>query len=261
MPDVQAFFKNLSAASLQTLIETVLTLVVGYVLIKIAMRMIKHLFAKTKLDGVIQKLLMDILRAVMYFVLLTMCMGKLGIPPTSLITLLGVFGLAISLAMQDSLANFAGGISVVASKPFKQGDYIELGAVQGTVRSIGFIHTTLQTADNKRIFVPNSQMSKEKIINCTAEPQRRLEITLLISYKDDVEAARNIILGELARDARILKNQEPFVKVWQLLPATVEIMVRAWVMGDDLLEAKCDLLERIKTALQQNGFGTPYNTL
>lgn len=135
---------------------------------------------------------------------------------------------------------------------------MELWGVEGTVQLIGFIHTTLTTIDNKLIYVPNGQLSKDKIINYSAEGRRQLEMTVGIGYEDDSAAARQLIEQVVSADPRIDKTEPVFVKVWELGDNAVILRIRAWVPGGDMVPARCDLYEVIKDALQKNGFHIPY---
>ena len=142
-------FDTLSRLSIDTLLRGAILILVGYVLIRLILKLVRRALNRTNLDAHISHTLITACRLVLYFILLTMVMGQLGISSTSLVTLLGVFGLALSLALQDTLSNIAGGLFVLYTKPFKVGDYVELWGVEGTVQLIGFIHTTLTTIDNK----------------------------------------------------------------------------------------------------------------
>ncbi len=258
MTNLEPLFKTLSRLSIDTLLRGAILILVGYVLIRLILKLVRRALNRTSLDAHIAHTLITACRLVLYFILITMVMGQLGISSTSLVTLLGVFGLALSLALQDTLSNIAGGLFVLYTKPFKVGDYVELWGVEGTVQLIGFIHTTLTTIDNKLIYVPNGQLSKDKIINYSAEGRRQLEMTVGIGYEDDSAAARKLIEQVVSADPRIDKTEPIFVKVWELGDNAVILRVRAWVPGGDMIPARCDLYEAIKDALQKNGFHIPY---
>ncbi|WP_458863351.1 mechanosensitive ion channel family protein [Acidaminobacterium chupaoyuni] len=261
MTQVQDFFTKLSHMSIRSLLLAALTVVLGYIAIKLVTKVLKKALNKTSLDGSITHLLITLTKLILYYMLLTICMSQLGISPTSLITLLGVFGLAISLSLQDSLSNMAGGILVLTAKPFSLGDYVEVGAVQGTVARIGLNHTILNTVDNKRIYIPNGALSKATIINYSAEGRRQAELTFSIGYQDDSVAARALILQIVAADERTERGTEPFVKVWALKESSVDILVRVWCDAADMISLRCDLYEKVKIALTENGFHIPYPQL
>ena len=258
MTSLEPLFKTLSRLSLDTLLRGILLILAGYVLIRLVLKLAGRALGRTSLDAHISHTLLTACRLVLYFILLTMVMGQLGISSTSLVTLLGVFGLALSLALQDTLSNIAGGLFLLYTKPFKPGDYVELWGEEGTVQLIGFIHTTLATVDNKLIYVPNGQLSKDKIINYSAQGRRQMEMTVGIGYEDDSAAARKLIQQVLSADPRVEKEEPPFVKVWELGDNAVILRIRAWVSAGEMIAARCDLYEAIKDALQQNGFHIPY---
>lgn len=255
---MESFLSKLSSVSLHALLRAGLVLLVGYIAVRLVTNLVHRALGRTSLDRSICNLLTNVCRLVLYFILLTICMGQLGISSTSLVTLLGVFGLALSLALQDTLSNMAGGIFVLYTKPFKIGDYIEVCGVEGTVQMIGFIHTTLATVDNKLIYVPNGQLSKDKIVNYSAEGRRQLEMEIGVGYEDDSATARKLIRDVVASDPRIEEGAPIFVKVWGLGASAVNIKVRAWVPGADMIETRCDLYEAVKDALLMNGFHIPY---
>ncbi len=255
---LQPFLERLSSMSIDTLIRTALVALVGYVLVRVVVALIRRALNRTSLDHAISRSLVALCRLILYFILFTICMGQLGISSTSLVTLLGVFGLALSLALQDTLSNIAGGLFVLTTKPYKVGDYVEACGMEGTVQYIGFIHTILTTIDNKTIYLPNGPVSKDEIVNYSTQGRRQLELNIGIGYEDDSAAARALIAQVVQADPRVEKGAPPFVKVWELGPSAVQIKVRAWTSAADMIDARCDLYEAVKTALQQNGFHIPY---
>ncbi len=255
---LQPFLERLSSMSIDTLIRTALVALVGYVLVRVVVALIRQALNRTSLDHAISRSLVTLCRLILYFILFTICMGQLGISSTSLVTLLGVFGLALSLALQDTLSNIAGGLFVLTTKPYKVGDYVEACGMEGTVQYIGFIHTILTTIDNKTIYLPNGPVSKDEIVNYSTQGRRQLELNIGIGYEDDSAAARALIAQVVQADPRVEKGAPPFVKVWELGPSAVQIKVRAWTSAADMIDARCDLYEAVKTALQQNGFHIPY---
>lgn len=256
--EMQSFINRLSRLSAETLIRAALAALLGYLLIRLALRLLSRALGRGALEPSLTHTLLTVCRLVLYFVLITVIMGQLGIPSSSFVTLLGVFGLALSLAMQDTLANIAGGIFVLYTKPFKAGDYVELCGAEGTVRLIGFIHTTLATVDNKLIYVPNGQLSKGNIVNYSAEGKRQLELTIGVGYQDDTAAVRQLIQDVIAADPRVDQSRPIFMKVWELADSAVTIRARAWTAGPDMIETRCDLYEAVKDALLMNGFHIPY---
>lgn len=253
----------LSKLNLNTVLAAVVIFLAGYALIKWACRLLSRLLERNpKMDPSIRAIVVNVLRILLLFLLALTCADKLGLPTDSIITLLGTFGLAFSLAMQNSLSNLAGGLFILGSKPFETGDYVEVAGVEGTVSQIGFIHTALTTVDNKTIHVPNSTITGSVITNYSQCETRRVDLTIPVPYSCPLEQARAEIEAVIARDERILSEPAaPFVRVWELEPSAVKIMVRVWVAAGDYWEVRSRLLEDIKARLEQAGMPIPAQRL
>lgn len=253
----------LSKLNLNTVLAAVVIFLAGYALIKWACRLLSRLLERNpKMDPSIRAIVVNVLRILLLFLLVLTCADKLGLPTDSIITLLGTFGLAFSLAMQNSLSNLAGGLFILGSKPFETGDYVEVAGVEGTVSQIGFIHTALTTVDNKTIHVPNSTITGSVITNYSQCETRRVDLTIPVPYSCPLEQARAEIEAVIARDERILSEPAaPFVRVWELEPSAVKIMVRVWVAAGDYWEVRSRLLEDIKARLEQAGMPIPAQRL
>jgi small conductance mechanosensitive channel len=184
--------------------------------------------------------------------------SALGVPTTNFLAIVGAAGLAIGLALKDSLANFSSGVMLVFFRPFKVGDFVAAAGVSGTVDTIGMFSTVVKTPDNVVITVPNSLIYAGTISNFTAEPTRRMELAVWISYEDSIATALEAI-RELARaDKRVLATPAPEVVVNELGPQGVGLVIRVWSAVADLGAVRSELLERVKTTLEQRGFRIPY---
>jgi len=257
-----AWLSALSKLNLHSILAALVILLVGYVLVKWACKLLDKLLSRNgKLDASIRSILVNVVRILLLFLLLLTCADKLGLPTDSIITLLGTFGLAFSLAMQSSLSNLAGGLFILGSKPFETGDYVSVAGAEGTVTQIGFIHTALTTVDNKVIHVPNSTITGSVVTNFSSS-QRRVDLTIPVSYNCSLDQAKKVIEGVIARDSRALQEPEaPFVRVWNLGGSAVELMVRVWCDGADYWELRSWLLENIKVQLDREGISIPYSQL
>ena len=257
------WWNALTNLNLNTLLAAVVIFLIGYMLIKWVCKLADKLLARTnKLDPSIRSIAVNAGRILLLFLLLLTCADKLGLPTTSIITLLGTFGLAFSLAMQNSLSNLAGGLFILGSKPFETGDYISLPGAEGTVTQIGFIHTLLTTVDNKQIHVPNSTITGSVVTNFSQCQTRRVDLTIPVSYDCSLEQAKQVIDRVIARDGRALQQPDaPFVRVWNLGTSAVEIMVRVWCNAGDYWELRSWLLENIKNELDKEGIVIPYSQL
>lgn len=260
---ISVWLAALAGLNLPTILAAVVIFLIGYVLIKWAAKLLDKLLERNnKLDSSIRAIIVNVCRILLLFLLILTCADKLGLPTDSIITLLGTFGLAFSLAMQNSLSNLAGGLFILGSKPFETGDYVSVAGAEGTVSQIGFIHTALTTVDNKVIHVPNSTITGSVVTNFSQCATRRVDITIPVSYDCSLEQAKSVIEGVIAADSRVLREPDaPFVRVWNLGASAVEIMVRVWCSGSDYWELRSSLLENIKNRLDKEGINIPYSQL
>ena len=224
------FFHNLN---LRTLLTIGLLIVACLVVMKIVLRLLDRTFRRLELERGLCTFLHAALRVVLWLVTVCIVLGYIGVPMTSLVALVGVIGLAVSLAIQGTLSNLAGGIQVLVSKPFKAGDYVEAGGVSGTVKEVGLAYTKLATVDNKVISVPNGQISGEKIINYTTADQRRVDLTFNASYDDPPQKVIEAIRQVVGAHPRALFTPEPFIRVNAYKDSSVEYVVRVWCATAD----------------------------
>ena len=202
------------------------------------------------------------LRSLVYMTLLVIvaltAVAPLGVEPSNFLVILGAAGLAIGLALKDSLANFSAGVMLVFFRPFRVGDYIEAGGTAGTVDAIAIFNTTLKTPDNRVIIVPNSLIYAGTITNFSALATRRIDLVFGIAYDDNVVKAKEIIKSVLDADQRILEDPAPTVMMLELADSSVNFAVRPWVQSGDYWAVRGDLLENVKKALEDNGLSIPY---
>ena len=193
----------------------------------------------------------------MVFVVMA-ALGQVGIQTTSFLAVLGAAGLAIGLALQGSLANFAAGFLLIIFRPFKVGDVIEAAGVTGKVDLIQIFTTTLKTADNKTIIVPNAKLGNDNIINYSTQETRRVDLVVGVSYDADIKETRDILQSIIEKDERVLKNPEPLIVVGELADSSVNFFVRVWVKSADYWGVFYDANEAIKLRLDEAGIGIPY---
>lgn len=210
----------------------------------------------------VDKTLSQFLRNLTYMVLLVFivltAISALGVPTTNFLAILGAAGLAVGLALKDSLSNFSSGVMLVFFRPFKVGDYVEAGGVAGTVSAVRIFSTIIKTPDNRVITVPNSMIYGDTITNFSAESTRRVDLVFGIGYDDNVERAKELIAETLDADNRILKDPAPAMMLLELADSSVNLAVRPWVESADYWAVRGDLLERVKQALENNGLSIPY---
>lgn len=206
--------------------------------------------------------LIQFLRSIVYMTLLVVvalaAVSQLGVDTTSFFAILGAAGLAVGLALKDSLSNFSAGTMLVFFRPFKVGDYVDAGGVAGTVDGISIFNTVLKTPDNRVITVPNSQIYGGTITNFSAMDTRRIDLVFGVGYADNVERAKEIMMGILEADERILKDPAPQVMMLELADSSVNFAVRPWVASGDYWAVRADVLEKTKKALEDAGLSIPY---
>ncbi|MBC8570133.1 mechanosensitive ion channel family protein [Zongyangia hominis] len=256
-------FSNKVVDYLPTLIYAVIVFIVGYIIVKILMKLIARGLKKSRLDITLHGFIRSILHVTLLTLLLITVASTLGIPVTTFVTILGAAGLAVSLALQDSLKNLAGGMLILFTRPFTIGDYVEVEAqgVSGTVCEIGLVYTRLNTPDNKRIFVPNGQISNAKIINYSAEDHRRLDLTFSIGYDCDLEKAKDILRRVVEENPLALKEPEPVIRVCAHSASSIDIACRVWVDSDKYWDLNFDLYEAVKKEFDKNHIEIPFNQI
>lgn len=207
-------------------------------------------------------ILVSFLRNIVYFGLLIVVViaayAQAGFNPASLLAVLGAAGLAIALALKDSLSNFASGVMLILLRPFKAGDYVQIAGLEGTIEQVRVFQTQMRTIDNRVIVLPNSQITTAPIVNFTARPTRRLDLVVGVGYDDDLSAARAALLGVAAASDRVLKEPGADVLVSGLGESSINLTLRAWVATSDVLVAKSELLEGIHRELRERGLSIPF---
>ena len=243
------------------LLLAIVILVVGLMLIKWVEKLVKKILLKSRIDETAHKLIVQIVSISLKVLVFLMTASQLGIDTASLVTLLGAVGLAVSLAVKDSLGNLAGGFLVLFSKPFVKGDFIETNAVSGTVHNITLFYTTLKTPDNKKIFIPNGEISTAKIFNYSAEETRRLDLIYSIGYNDDILQAKQILREITEGTPLALKEPAPEFLVAEHRSSAVNLAVRIWVKTEDYWALNFYMNEQVKLAFDKAGITIPYNQL
>lgn len=253
MPALGRFFLHLLGAGLLIL--------VGIRLIKWVGKLARRSFERLNMQPALSRFLSSCLSALLYGILIFAAADMIGISSASIIALLGSAGIAIGLALQGSLSNFAGGVLILLVKPFVIGDYIVCESGEGTVTGIGIIYTTLLTIDNQKVVLPNAALSNSPLTNMTASERRRLIISVCIGYDADLKQAKEILQRLFTADRRILENEGIEVYVDSLSENGVVLKARGWTKTDDYWQAKWDLTEQIKLAFDEAGIVIPYQRL
>ena len=240
------------------LVVALIILVIGVKLIKKLKRWIKDSPKLDKLDVGLRSFLASFSNILLYIMLVITLASILGIPATSFITLLASCGVAIGLALQGALSNFAGGLMLLIFKPFKVGDYVQVATEEGKVLEISVVYTVILTADNKRITVPNGSLTNAVIINYSAEELRRVDMTFTTAYNCDIEKTKEIISRIIAEHPLTLDDPEPLVRLSMHGDSALTYTSRAWCKNDDYWTVKFDITERVKEEFDKEGIEIPY---
>ena len=237
-------------------------IIIGMRIISSVKKMFSRSFERMEMEISLRKFLMSVLSVAMYLLLALIAADKLGFNPASLIALVGSAGVAVALSLPESLSNFAGGIIIMVMKPFRVGDYIvtTTTGIEGTVKIIGLIYTSLLTPDNRMVVIPNGGLANSSITNVTAEDKRRIEIQVGISYESDLRRAKELLLQILDTHPMALHEEDrmPQVFVWELGSNSVVLGGRVWSKMEDYWTAKFEITEQIKLTFDREGIEIPY---
>ena len=254
---IDEYLPGVVAFGLRVLMALVLFFI-GSRLIKLLRRIVRRSMERAGADVGVMQFIDSILKAFLYFVLVMLIASSFGVDTTSVVALVGSAGLAAGLALQGSLANFAGGVLLLMVRPFKVGDYIVQGDLEGMVSEIQMIYTYLLTPDNRKVVIPNGKLADNSLINVTAQEKRRLDIDVGISYTADLKKAKETGRELLEREERVLKEEEHMVVVSELADSAVILKLRFWVKPEDYWNVKWDMTEEVKLAFDAEGIEIPY---
>ncbi len=218
----------------------------------------RKLMTQSNVDTMLVNFTGNLVYTVLILVVVMAALDHLGIETTSLLAVFGAAGLAIGLALKDSLSNFSSGVMIILFHPFKVGDFIKAGGATGVVEEVRMFATIMRSGDNRQIIVPNGQIYSGTITNYSAHPTRRIDLVFGIGYGDDMAKAKKIIDNIMQQDERILSDPAPGIALGELADSSVNFNVRPWVKSEDYWAVHADLLEKIKLAFDANGISIPY---
>ncbi|OIQ16643.1 mechanosensitive ion channel domain-containing protein [Lacinutrix sp. MedPE-SW] len=232
--------------------------IVGAFVIKYILKGIAKAMDKANYDISLRKFLLDLISWILKIVLIIVVLGTVGVETTSFAAIIAAAGLAIGLALQGSLANFAGGVLIMIFKPFKVGDYIKAQGEAGTVKEIDIFTTKLTTPDNKEIIIPNGSLSNGNITNFSTEDTRRVDLTFGVGYDSDIKRTKEVILSVIKSNNLILQEPAPAINVSELADSSINFFTRVWVKKEDFWDVHFYLIEQTKEALDAAGIDIPY---
>ena len=229
--------------------------------IKIILSIFDKFLKRSKMEELVGKILRVILKILLLFTAVIIVLSSLGISVSSLIATLSIVGVAFSLAIQDFLSNVFGGIQIISNKPFKIGDYVEAGGQAGTVREVGLFYTKLDTPDKKLVQIPNSKIANDSVVNYSNAPNRRVEFLVSVTYDDDVEKVRSVLLQLLTAHPLVFVDKEgmnPVVHVKEFRDSDICYTARVWCEGKNYWTVYFDIMDAIKPTFEQNGISFTY---
>jgi small conductance mechanosensitive channel len=254
---LQGIIDNVTPA-LKSILFAVIVYIIGKWVISYIVKALEKVFSKYDLDESLTSFLSSFMRGILYVMLILAVLSTLGVEVTAFIAVLGAAGLAVGLALQGSLANFAGGVLILVFKPFKIGDTIEAQSTLGSVEKIDILYTTIRQFDNKVVTVPNGNLANNNISNYSEKPTRRVEMKVGVAYGTDLKATRKTILDTLEKDERIHADPAPAVYFTNFGDNSLDLMVRCWADADNLWPVFWDNMESIKESLEKENIEVPF---
>lgn len=240
------------------IVAAIAIIIVGMIVARVVSNTINRVMLARGIDATVADFLSALVRYGIIAFTLIAALGRVGVQTASVIAVLGAAGLAIGLALQGSLSNLAAGVLLVTFRPFRAGEYVDLGGIAGTVLNVQIFSTTLRTVDGKIVVVPNGKIIAGNIINFSREPVRRNEFIIGVAYDSDIDKVKQILTDIINSDERVLKDREITVRLNELGPSAINFVVRAWSNSGDLQNVYWDVLERVKREFDAQGISFPY---
>ena len=255
-------FSALGLSGVSRVLSAIIVFLICLIAIKVITKVIEKLLERCgKLDGTLKGFVKTALKIALWALAIVIVAGALGIPTASLVAVISIAGLALSLSVQNILANLFSGITLLLTRPFGQGDLVDIGANNGTIKSVGLFYTVIDTLDNRCVSIPNSDVTAASLVNYSREPLRRVDLTFCASYDDSTEAVRAAILEAAKADDKILADPEPFIVIGQYKESSVEYIVRVWCNNADYWDVYFGMNERVRETFAKHGVAMTYNHL
>lgn len=253
------FALNLGSAALTNVISAVVIFVICLIVIKILSSVSEKMLSKsTKLDGTLRGFVQSAIKIVLWILAAIIVANALGINTSSLVALVSVVGLALSLSVQNILSNLFSGLTLLVTKPFAAGDFVEVAGKTGIVKTVGLFYTQLDTLDNVAVSLPNSDVTASSVYNYTREPRRRVDMYFSAAYDEPTEKVKAAIMDAIQQDARILSDPAPFVRLFEYKGSAISYVVRVWCSNADYWDVYFDLNENVRESFQRNGVAMSY---
>ena len=251
---------RIGSMALSTLISAVLTFITCFIVMQIILKTLERILGRAnKIDGTLKGFIHSAVKIVLWILTGIIVAGALGIPTTSLVALISIAGLALSLSVQNILSNLFSGLTLLVSKPFKSGDYVEVGGRNGIIKSVGLFYTQLNTLDNVSINIPNSDVTGTTVINYSREPLRRVDRVFSAAYESSTENVKAAVFEAISRDEKILQDPVPFVRLSEYKDSCIEYTVRVWCKCADYWDVFFNLNENVRESFAEKGVEMTYN--
>lgn len=260
------FFSNIDWQHWHTMAQTwgvriifaIIIFIIGSWISRRVSNMVIRLLKAREYDGLLTSFIGNIVYMALMAAVIIAALDAVGVETTSFLAVVGAAGLAIGLALKDSLGNLASGVMIVGLRPFTEGDFVEVAGTSGTVRQVRLFHTTLYTPDNRKIIIPNGQITSGTISNFTAMDTRRIDMMIGVGYDDDLKVAQEVMNRVVTSHDQVLTDPAPAVLLMELADSSVNFAVRPWVKKEDYWTVRADLLESLKFELEKAGCSIPY---
>ena len=251
---------RIGSMALSTLISAVLTFITCFIVMQIILKTLERVLGRAnKIDGTLKGFIHSAVKIVLWILTGIIVAGALGIPTTSLVALISIAGLALSLSVQNILSNLFSGLTLLVSKPFKSGDYVEVGGRNGIIKSVGLFYTQLNTLDNVSINIPNSDVTGTTVMNYSREPLRRVDRVFSAAYESSTENVKAAVFEAISRDEKILRDPAPFVRLSEYKDSCIEYTVRVWCKCADYWDVFFNLNENVRDCFAEKGVEMTYN--
>ncbi len=251
------FFKT----NIWNIVRFVAVLIIGIILVKILLNVMRKILSKSKMEKIAQQFLMGTLKFLLYLILVLILLNLIGVQISGIVTALSAVLLAVGMALESNIANLANGIVIVATHMFKKGDYIIVNGVEGNIVDINFLFTTLLTVDNKKITMPNSTIVNNSVVNAGANKTRRVDLTFSVAYETDVELVKKIVIDVMNSNGKIYQTPAPFCRLKTLGASSIDFFSNCWCDNEDYWDVYYYLVENVYNEFKRNNISIPYNQL
>lgn len=252
---------NIVGIDISRIPTAIITIILFYIIYRILFDLLNKVLSKTKLDKHLGYIINTVIKIIVFFIFIVIISSELGIDTTSIIAVFSLFGLAISLSIQNLMSNVAHAISILINKPYKNGDYIKINDYEGNVEEITFFNTKILTINNEMIYIPNTIMGSNTIINYTQMPNRRIELFIDASYDDDIDKVKKLLKDVIYENQLTNKDKDIFIEVYEYAQSSIRYIIRVYCNTKDYVKCKFSIISNIKKKFDENSITIPFQTI